>query len=699
MNDLGNLLKSSVDAAFETQRDETTSTSQDVKANVIRRGRRRLAGRAVAAVAMSVVLIAGAASATTALLQRDAEIASRDVPAMGAERVFRMGGPIVAEGGTMWIGSGATSNTKGDLEGLSRLDLATEESFNGPPAIHPPLALAVGRSGIWSVGWSGDMPVGGEGHPVRGAIERVDPVSLESTGRIPREDSAPYDVAAGTVGGKEVAWVVDMGTDELLRIDAQSMEIDGVYDAPRRPVSVFTRGRFVYVTSSDEHVVARMDVETEETTTFEVPECANEAVIGDGSLWVVDYCGDALHRIDEEGSEEIVSIDVGEAPSAVEYADGLVWVIARAGVVRVDPATNEVVGDRIYVSEVAEDLLYAGGSMWAVSWDGIYRLDEDAPPATPTPTPPPTPDPRGEPVPAGVERVPVPRDPAALATGDGSLWAGLFDLVRLDAATGKVQAEIDPGGIIESLDFDEGAGVLWAFMEVPEKEANAVVAIDPGTNEVALGPVLLDPPGVYGQAMAAHDGYAWVAGDPTLARIELATGDVERVDIGRHFGGPDDTSGFNVIATDSAVFVAPVNGVVVRVDPETLESEKVADLGWNVGGLVTDGATVWLVQMSAETSEILLWTLDGATGEPVGDPVVVEKNGAEHIAQHDGLVWVAQSGLRGGAVRVKAYQGGTGEPVKSVDLPAAPYTRAMAAGPEGLWVNSGHDFVYRVDIE
>lgn len=697
MNDLGDLVRSGVEAAFEEQGPGTTSTS-DVKARVIRRGRRRLAARVSAGILMSVVLVAAAASATSALLRRDVEVATPDVPEMGAEVAYALGGPLASDGRSLWIGSGATSNTKGDRNGISRLDIATGDSVDGPPAVGMPQAMAAGPSGIWTVGWQGDMPVGGEGHPVRGAIERVDPVTLERTGYIPREDSAPYDVAVGTVGGREVAWVVDTGRHELLRVDAKTTEVAEVYDTPRVPVSVFVHDRFVYVTSSDEHAVLRLDVETEETVTFDVPRCANDVVVGGGSLWVADFCGDALHRIDEDGSAEVVSIEMKQ-PSALEYAEGLVWVATSTDVLRVDPGTNEVVGNSIYVSEMNDGLLYAGGSMWVHSWGRVYRLSEDAPPATPTPTPPPTPDPRGEALPPGVERVPVERDPAALETGAGSLWTGMFEIVRLDPATGEVQAEIDPGGFVRSMDFDEDAGVLWAFVEVAEKERNAVVAIDPGTDEVVLGPVLLDPPGVYGQAMAAHDGVAWVAGDPTLWRLELATGDTQKIDIGRHLGGPDETSGFNVAATDDAVFVVPVNGAVLRVDAETRETEKVADLGWNVDHLVTDGETVWLEQTSAETSEILLWTLDGTTGQPVGEPVVVGKFGAPHLAQHEGMVWVAQAGLQKGAIAVKAYEAGTGDPVRAVEVPASPFVQGAAAGPEGFWITTGHDFVYRIGPE
>lgn len=694
MSDLSALLKSSVEAALEVQREDLAKPSADLKAKVLRRGRRRRAARAALASTMAVVFVAGAASATGRLFDRDRRVAAPDAPVMGAEKVHSgLGGALAGDDRFLWIGSGATSNTAGDRNGITRLDVASGKTEDGPPAVGLPGAMALGETGLWTVTWEGDMPVGGEGSPVRGAIERVDPVTLERTGHIPLENSAPYDVAVGTYDGEEVAWVADMGRAQLLRVDP-SMEIAETYGMPGNPSSVHVHGRFVYVSSSKDHVVERLDAETGETTRVEVPECANDVMVAEGSLWVADYCGDAVRRIDESGAGETVTIDLAEA-GAVEYAEGLVWATTRDGVVRIDPSSNERVGNEIYV-EWPEDLLYAGGTMWVQASGGVYRLGEDVPPATPKPTPPPTPDPAAAELPAGVERVALERgDVQALATGAESLWTGLFEIQRLDPATGDVLAKVDPGGFVESMDFDEEAGVLWAFVEVAEKETNAVVAIDPLTNRIALGPVLLDPPGVYGQAMAAHDGVAWVAGDTTLSRVELETGKVDEIDISEHFGHPDETSGFNVAVTDDAVFVVPFNGTVVRVDAETFESAKVHELDWNVTGMVSDGSTVWLVQNSGKTSEVLLWTLDGVTGEPAGDPIVVGEFGLEHIAEHAGTVWVVHSGLRRDDAAIYGYDAGTGELVASVEVPEAPFVQSVAAGPEGVWMTTGNEFLYR----
>ena len=72
------------------------------------------------------------------------------------------------------------------------------------------------------------------------------------------------------------------------------------------------------------------------------------------------------------------------------------------------------------------------------------------------------------------------------------------------------------------------------------------------------------------------------------------------------------------------------------------------------------------------------------------------KCGAEHIAHHDGLVWIAQAGLNRGGVLVKAYEHGTGAPVRSVEVRGAPFVQGVAAGPEGFWLTTGNAFLYRI---
>lgn len=696
MRDLEDLVREGVETAYDLQaRDRTASA--DLKARVIRRGRRRRAGRIAASAVFSLALLAGATSATQALLDRETRVAGRDVPEMGVVRAYEFGGPIASDGRSMWFGQGMYSNDAGDRNSVARADLATEEVVDGQPVALRPHEMVLGENGLLTVSWQGDMPVGGEGHPVRGAVQRIDPLSLKTGGTIEREDSAPYDVAIGRVGGREFAWVVDNGRDELLQIDTKTMEVAATHETAREPVSVYVHDDSVYVTSNEDHTVQRFHAESGEVSAhYGVPGCANDVEIAAGSLWVVDYCGGAVQRLDEERGGRIATIPVRDAPTAVEFAEGLLWVTTFNSVVRIDPDANEVVGDPIYGVH-PEGLLYAAGSMWVHGPGGVYRLDETAPPATPTPTPPPSEDPRAKPLPAGVERVDVTRFVRMVAAAGESVWTGLFAVERLDAETGEVVAKTDAGGFVEGLDVD--GDLVWALVEVAEEEASGVVAIDGATGRIVRGPVLLGGRDVYAVSIDAAGGVAWVPSvDGTLTGVDPGSNEVARADLTKFFDAPDEREALRVAATDEAAFVFSTSGVIVRRDHATGELEKAGDLGWNVVDVVSDGEKVWVVQQTPR-GKTLLWTLDGRTGAPLGEPVTVAEFGFALATQHDGTVWVAHGGTRGGRVTIQAYVDGAGDPVATYEVPNAAYMTDIAASDAGVWLTTGHDFLYKIDPE
>jgi streptogramin lyase len=693
MSDIERLLREGVDTAYELQA-AGSHVDAAVRERVIKRGRRRRALRGAASAVLSVALVAGAASAGAALLRREGEVAGRAVPDMGAERVLA-GGAAATDGRSLWVGDGAISNTRGDENSIARMDLASGEVVDGPPAVEIPHALAWGETGLWSTAWTGDMPVGGEGHPVSGVIERVDPQTLERTGRIAREDSAPYDVAVGQAGGREVVWVVDYGRHELLEIDGETMEIAAVHETPRDPASVHAHGRFVYVTSSTDHLILRIDTATRAATEIPVPDCANDVAVAYGSLWVADYCGDALLRIDEGDSADVVSIDIGEAPTAVEVAEGLIWVATQDAVVRVDPAADEVVGNRIFVTKFfMGGLLYAGGDVWVHGSDGVYRLGEDVPPATPPPAEP-TEDPRDEPVPEGAERVDVRRHPRAVAVGPAAVWTGEWEIERLDPSSGERLGTADAGGFVNALRYDEDGGLLWALVEIAEKETSAVAAVDPESDEVVLSPVAVTPSDVSGQHFDVREGTAWVPGrGGILSRVHASEGDVTEIDLSQHFDETFDEEGsFHVAATDDCVLVLSTDGVVVRVDPATGEHEKVEDIGWNVADVESDGSSVWVARQSKD-GDVELWTLDGRTGRRRGEPVDVARFGYALLSEHGGMVWVVRAGT--GDLLLEAYAGGAGDPVRELRLPGGGFTTDVDAGESGVWVTTGESFLYRI---
>lgn len=691
MRDVTNVLRESVETAYELGARERAGMS-DVKRTVLRRGRRRRRAGIALAAAAAVTCAAGVPVAARSVFRRDAEVAARQVPDVGAKRVWKTGAPVATDGRSVWFGRGTIESESGRLTNVARLDPATGVVEEGPVAVSHPHQIAASDSGLWAVGWSGDMPVGGEGHPVDGSITRVDPDTLVRSAFIDREDSAPYDVAVGESGGREVVWVVDLGLHRLLEIDSVTAEIVGVRDTATNPSSVYALGNHVYVTSSEEHVVERFDVTTGEVVRFDVPKCANDAEVAAGSLWVVDYCGNALHRIDESTGEIVASIDVGKAPSTLEVADGLVWVAADERVVRVDPRTNAVTGNRVYVEGLfAHSMAYASGSMFVGSVEGVYRLDESIAPASPTPTPPPTPDPAEAELPEGVDRVTVASDPNVLATGAGSLWTGLWTVDRLDPETGEVLAQIDAGGFVQDLDFDSDAGVLWALVDMAEEKAHGVVAIDAATNEVELGPLRVNAGDAAGRKLDARDGVAWVARTGgTVVGIDLATRELVEFGLREHFRGVE----VHVAAMRDSVFVVGTNGIVVQANPRTGAVQQVEDLGPSVSAIVAGEDVFWVAQLT-RAGELVMWPLDGETGERTRGRVVAPAGGYPYLAEHEGTLWVAEQGGADTAVVVSAFTEDADENA-TFELPPGTIVTDVAAGPSGGWVRSGLGFLYRI---
>lgn len=692
MRDLAGILRESVDTAYELSARDGAVAGTQVKRSVLRRGRRRRIAHAAVAGATCVAVVAALPVATRALRGSRAEVAGRVVPDLEAELVWEPGGPFASDGRSVWFGEGRHEDD-GLRNDVARMDLATGEVVEGPVAIARPHAIVLGDSGLWSVSWQGDMPVGGEGHPVDGVIERVDPETLARTALIEREDSAPYDVAVSQVGRHEVVWVADGGRDELLEIDARTAELVETHVTASWPASVYTSGSYVYVTSSEDSVVQRIHAVTADSVYFDVPDCANEVVHGAGSLWVADYCGDALHRIDESSRAVTASIEMADGPSHVAFADGLVWVTTERNVVRVDPATNAVVGDPVRLPEgMAQGIEAVGGSMWVSMGQGVFRLVEKDAPPTPAPTPSPAP-PEDRPVdalPPGVERIRVPQDPHVLETGAGSLWAGRAAIHRVDPSTGEVVARIETGGWAEDLEFDDAAGILWALVEPVDDGPRTVVAVDPETNEVVLGPVpVATIPGA-GEHLDAHDGTAWVPGPGGVVnRVDLAEG-ATQVDLGDDLGLEGDVHG---AATGSSVLLVSGDGAVVRVDPASHAAERVEDLGGNVVAATGSGEVAWVAQQTAG-GDLVLWPLDGETGHALPGRLFDAALGAVYLAEHEGTLWVTQtSGERGVVVAEYARQG---EKVNEVRLPEGTMTTATAAGPSGAWVNGGRGFLYRI---
>jgi streptogramin lyase len=166
-----------------------------------------------------------------------------------------------------------------------------------------------------------------------------------------------------------------------------------------------------------------------------------------------------------------------------------VWVAAQAGrglsedsLLRIDPSTNELVA-AIAMPQPLDQIIAGPEAVWVSGFDPrvggvIYRIN----PAT------------GE-VSDVIEDAGAP-----MALGDGVLWASRHDakaeessLLRLAAATGRVEAVVPLPITFPSFDVEVGEGSVWVrsseqLIEVDPTIAAVVSAHDlPGFTQMAVG--------------------------------------------------------------------------------------------------------------------------------------------------------------------------------------------------------------------
>lgn len=295
--------------------------------------------------------------------------------------------------------------------------------------------------------------------------------------------------------------------------------------------------------------------------------------------------------------------------------------------------------------------------------------------ARPRPTLPPPPTPLSAAI--KVQRT----KPEGLLSADGSIWvaeSASGTLVRLDPATGKVQATIAglPDGLLYPFD---GAGRIW----VPS--AHALVAIDPTRNRVVL-----TVKGSFSMGGAVAGGHVWIGdGRDRLLELDASTGaTLHTLSIGGQGENVGETCSNAVASVGSAIWWS-VNdvGVIVRVDPSSTQATAqvknvgstfvtaVSGIPWAVsnagsvlaidpatgsvtssttfglalsdvcaGPIVADGSTLWFLDGRSScgcgTGSSPLYRFDAASAAVSGtyDP---GETGTQSIALASHAIWLA----------------------------------------------------------
>ncbi len=198
------------------------------------------------------------------------------------------------------------------------------------------------------------------------------------------------------------------------------------------------------------------------------------------------------------------------------------------------------------------------------------------------------------------------------------------ELEKLDWNTGKLLGRLPFDRGVSDLTY--GAGSLWVTVG---SSPATLVRVNPATVRPIGKPIVVAP----GQALGSTfgSGAVWETGfdDGSLARVDAATGRIDRIKVGGAAVG--------VVVSGSSVWVAVRDrGTVIRVDPRTLRVLHTTQVGNNPTYLAAAGGLIWVVNQTDGT----VTRIDDRTGQTVGLPIRITADDASNLTAAGRSLWV-----------------------------------------------------------
>jgi glutamine cyclotransferase len=686
----------------------------EVPPRAVRRARARLLRTAVAGVLAAILVAVGSVSGVRSLLRADApRPADRSAEAIVATIPVE-GAPVhVAAGeGFVWV-AGSSGASEDASSNVSKVDPATNQvvaTFPGNPR-REGSAIAVGEGAAWV----------SEARPGGGGLRRIDATSGELTsfgaGDMYR---APYAVAIG--GG--AAWATNDRSGTLRQVDTAATQGSSV------PTIELPRLHAYGVTYLDGTVwVVGADVDGEPADLLAVDPgsgavvatlsvgVAHEVTSGFGSLWAPSGAADpaeaSILRVDPSTGEVIATVStpfldsaalLDPDPPRVAVGVGAVWVAVtdrngattRGRIMRIDPASNRVVGE-IAIETPAAGLAAGAGAVWVTDGLGtLYRIDPDAVVGSDVaPLPVPEPTPTGEPTEGPIAaEIRFGGWGSEMALGEDAVWlinAETGVLVRVDPTNDEVVGTIDFGVSDNPASVAVGGGAVW--IASPDDGDGAIFRVDPATNDVVA---ML--PNESGWWISAGGSGVWVVRGLSLVRIDPATNtEVASVSLG---GGVDATAERPVEADGLlwTIVDRATTGDLVGIDPASGEIVRRFEIDDGLmHGIVAGFGSMWVEASGGGDGRVL--RLDPATGAVLAAiDVPATGDGGPNLAVGEGSVWVALTDYEeGGAVRGRLVRIDPATNQITGEIVVGRSAAGVAAGFGAVWVTDGLGTLYRID--
>jgi streptogramin lyase len=198
------------------------------------------------------------------------------------------------------------------------------------------------------------------------------------------------------------------------------------------------------------------------------------------------------------------------------------------------------------------------------------------------------------------------------------------ELDELDWNTGKLLGRLPFAHGVFGLAYGDGS--LWVTVGASPA---TLVRVDPATVRPMAKPIVVAPGRALGSAFG--DGAVWETSfeDGSLARVDPATGRIDRIKLG------DATAG--VIVSGGSVWIALRDrGTIVRVDPRTMRVLHTTTVGTDPTFLAAAGGLIWVVNQSDGT----VTRIDARTGNTVGLPIRITPDDASNLTAAGSSVWV-----------------------------------------------------------
>jgi YVTN family beta-propeller protein len=259
-------------------------------------------------------------------------------------------GPVTVGAGSIWVGNL-------DDRTVTRIDSKSRKVVRGAIGLdrRTPTGLAFGFRFVWVA------------HGLRGELSRIDPQF--------NEPSEPVKVAGTAFGspngsvavGADSVWVV-FGDSTFARIEPSSgSPAEPPARAGQNPAGIVVSNGSVWVSNANEAkvtVYSPASFADGPLDTFSVGRRPTGIAAGEGAIWVANTGSDSVSRIDPDSGDRD-DVDAGESPTAVATGDDAVWAVNSADgtVSKIDPVANEI-ERTIELGNAPSGIVFADGFLW-----------------------------------------------------------------------------------------------------------------------------------------------------------------------------------------------------------------------------------------------------------------------------------------------------------------------------------------------